>query len=1033
MKKYYIITLIILAVACLFSAAPVVSNVAVSPETGRVVINYDLAADGQCQVMVLVSADEGANYNIYPSELSGHVGDSVTPGNDKEIIWHPASDNVEVGDQYKLKVIARDNPIIPTNPLSAEEFVSFIKITGGTFNNGTADVTISDFYMSKYEVTQAEYQAVMGSNPAQYYGVGNDYPVYYVTWFDAVKYCNIRSLQEGLNPCYNYNNEGTGPNDWSSGWNDDSNHTNFAFDISANGYRLPTEMEWMYAAKGGNQEPATGYNQYAGTNVEAELTNYAWYDSNSGWVTHTVGTKEPNQLGLYDMSGNVWEWCWDIYGSYSSSAQTDPVGPATGSPRVQRGGSWGNFAVNCRVAIRTYNNPSVSSLIGFRLARSTPVVAPQVVSDPVISPAGGSFDEAQTITITCETEDVDIYYSLDGTDPDQTSTLYLSPFNLASSATVKAKAYKEDWQESEIVSEIYEINIISAPEGFVLVEGGTFTMGRTTGSGYSNELPTHQVTLSSFYIGKYEVTQAEYQAVMGSNPSYYSGSDKPVEKVTWYNAVEYCNARSIQEGLTPCYNTNTWACDFSANGYRLPTEAEWEYAARGGTNDPDYLYSGSDDINSVAWYSSNSGSTTHNVGTKEPKQLGLYDMSGNVWEWCNDWYGSYSSSAQTDPVGPATGFSRVLRGGSWYGDASSCRVARRSHVNPSSSSNVRGFRLARSTPVVAPQVVSDPVISPAGGSFDEAQTITITCETEDVDIYYSLDGTDPDQTSTLYLSPFNLASSATVKARAYKEDWQESQIASADYVINSDFVLVEGRTFHNGTADVTISDFYMSKYEVTQAEFQAVMGSNPSYFPGSDTPVEKVSWFDAVKYCNIRSLQEGLTPCYNYNNEGTDPNDWSIGWNDRNNHTNFAFNISANGYRLPTEMEWMYAAKGGNQQAASGYNQYSGTNVEAELTNYAWYSANSGSTTHNVGTKEPNQLGIYDMSGNVLEWCWDIYGSYSSSAQTDPVGPATGSFRVLRGGSWYYSATYCRVAYRRSYFPTELGSAMGFRLARSSN
>ncbi|MBI9030835.1 SUMF1/EgtB/PvdO family nonheme iron enzyme [bacterium] len=232
---------------------------------------------------------------------------------------------------------------------------------------------------------------------------------------------------------------------------------------------------------------------------------------------------------------------------------------------------------------------------------------------------------------------------------------------------------------------------------FVLVPGGTFTMGRTTGSGGSDELPTHQVTLSSFYIGKYEVTQAEYQAVMGTNPSYFSGSDKPVEGVTWYNAVQYCNARSIEEGLTPCYNTTTWECDFSANGYRLLTEAEWEYAARGGTNNPDYLYSGSDDIHSVAWYGHNSGRTTHNVGTKAPNSLGIYDMSGNVWEWCNDRYGSYSSSALTDPVGPATGSGRVNRGGSWDGSATNCRVAFRIESFPADGYDIVGFRLARSS------------------------------------------------------------------------------------------------------------------------------------------------------------------------------------------------------------------------------------------------------------------------------------------------------------------------------------------------
>ena len=249
----------------------------------------------------------------------------------------------------------------------------------------------------------------------------------------------------------------------------------------------------------------------------------------------------------------------------------------------------------------------------------------------------------------------------------------------------------------EIFSDFAEINLVGISENFVYVPGGTFTMGRTTGSGNADELPIHQVTLSSFAIYKYEVTQAEYQAVMGTNPSYFTGSNYPVERVTWYNAVEYCNARSTQEGLTPCYNTSSWSCDFNANGYRLPTEAEWEYASRGATINPDYLYSGSDNIDNVAWYSSNSNSTTHPVGTKAPNSLGIYDMSGNVCEWCNDWYGSYSSGAQTDPVGPASGSHRVNRGGGWSSSATYCRVSDRYDYYPTDSRSDLGFRVARSS------------------------------------------------------------------------------------------------------------------------------------------------------------------------------------------------------------------------------------------------------------------------------------------------------------------------------------------------
>ena len=235
-------------------------------------------------------------------------------------------------------------------------------------------------------------------------------------------------------------------------------------------------------------------------------------------------------------------------------------------------------------------------------------------------------------------------------------------------------------------------------EDFVFVEGGTFLMGSTSGD--NDERPVHTVTLNNFYICKHEVTQAEWKAVMGSNPSYFSGDNRPVEKVSWNAAIEYCVRRSLAEGLTPCYrgSEGNFTCDFSANGYRLPTEAEWEYAAQGGNKS--YIgtkYSGSNDIDSVAWHNGNSGSVTHDVMTKLPNVLGIYDMSGNVWEWCWDWYGNYSSSDQTNPVGASSGSGRVVRGGSWYYYASNCCVANRYYDSPGNTYYYHGFRVVRSS------------------------------------------------------------------------------------------------------------------------------------------------------------------------------------------------------------------------------------------------------------------------------------------------------------------------------------------------
>jgi formylglycine-generating enzyme required for sulfatase activity len=196
-----------------------------------------------------------------------------------------------------------------------------------------------------------------------------------------------------------------------------------------------------------------------------------------------------------------------------------------------------------------------------------------------------------------------------------------------------------------------------------------------------DERPAHQVTLSNYYIGETEVTQAQWRSVMGSNPSRFSGCDAcPVEEVSW---------NDVQEFISRLNNLSGGA------RYRLPTEAEWEYAARGGSQSRSYQYAGSNYLDEVAWYDDNSGGKTHAVKGKKSNELGLYDMSGNVREWCSDWYGSYSSGSQTNPVGASSGSLRVGRGGSWLYDPAYCRVADRYGNAPDYRYSLLGFRLAR--------------------------------------------------------------------------------------------------------------------------------------------------------------------------------------------------------------------------------------------------------------------------------------------------------------------------------------------------
>ena len=213
------------------------------------------------------------------------------------------------------------------------------------------------------------------------------------------------------------------------------------------------------------------------------------------------------------------------------------------------------------------------------------------------------------------------------------------------------------------------------------VQGGTFTMGATAEQGSdadSNEKPAHQVTLSSFSIGETEVTQELWQAVMGTNPSSFKGPRRPVETVSWDDCQDFIRRLNQLTG----------------RNFRLPTEAEWEYAARGGRKSNGYQYAGGSSVADVAWYTDNSSSATHDVATKRANELGLYDMSGNVYEWCQDWYGSYSSGSQTNPKGPSSGSYRVLRGDSWSNFAWLCRVSYRSSYAPSIRDNRLGVRLA---------------------------------------------------------------------------------------------------------------------------------------------------------------------------------------------------------------------------------------------------------------------------------------------------------------------------------------------------
>jgi formylglycine-generating enzyme required for sulfatase activity len=531
---------------------------------------------------------------------------------------------------------------------------------------------------------------------------------------------------------------------------------------------------------------------------------------------------------------------------------------------------------------------------------------------------------------------------------------------------------------------------------FVWIEGGCFQMGSPeseVGRG-ADEGPVHQVCVDGFWMGKYEVTNKQYRKWQREhNSGMYriislNGDNQPVVNVSWNDA------KAFTVWLTQQYKGNKPLPlpGGERYGFRLPTEAEWEYAARARTttarfwgDDPHEAcrYANVQDQTTAQKFSwivehkcKDGYAATASVGKFAPNQFGLYDMLGNVWEWCADWYDAqyYAQSPSKNPLGQLSGDSRLVRGGAWSGEPTFIRCAVRRGSAPVYGFDAVGFRV----------VISATLTS----------TVTPTLTTTET----------PTSTPTPVPPTPTPVPTTPPQPKAWK-----------DPVTGMEFVWIEGGCFQMGSPEseaehllgegpvhsVCVDGFWMGKYEVTQAQWQKVMEQYQSYssFKGETLPVESVSWDQTQEFLRKLNGQSGQN-----------------------------LPIAGGVFRLPTEAEWEYACRAGTQTA------YSFGDDAGKSGDYAWYHENSDMQTHPVGQKQPNAFGLYDMHGNVREWTSDWYDEnyYAKSPQSNPQGPSfSGVYRVTRGGDWLQDASQMRSAYRGEEFSSG-GSVVGFRVVASA-
>lgn len=664
-----------------------------------------------------------------------------------------------------------------------------------------------------------------------------------------------------------------------------------------------------------------------------------------------------------------------------------------------------------------------------------------LMASPVyLSPESGTYDSPLSVTIYSASSDITIHYTLDGSEPSETSPVYAEPILLNGNTFVKATGFKTGWIHGETASGNYEFEAVS-PE--ISLQSGLYYSDQNVS--FTTSLPGAQIRYTTDGSDPVE-TSALYDAPISVNhslilkartykpnwnPGQIAQADYQLKVSVPFFSPLPGNFGQEQEVAITCltpesvirYTTDSSEPDENSTQYSSPVNIKCNSVLQAKAF-------------RTGWTASNTTTGNYNLLVATPSALpssGTYLGPQTVTLSCTTPY----SQIRYTMDGSVPTEASTLYSEPFLVSTSRTLTARAFRPNwLTSFSNIAYYT------IIPIQTVATPVFDPEGGTYGTAQVISISCSTQDAVIRYTTDNTEPNSASMIFTSPITIYQTTTFKAKGFKPGWNQSPTATSAYNINiyhEPLIGVEGGIFTmgctNGTGDpdetplhsVSLSDFLMSNHEVTQQEYEEVMGSNPSEFDyGPTYPVDNVSFYDAVAFCNKRSARELYMPCYEYVNYGFDVDDWPVGWN-TSTHNNIICHFEYDGYRLPTEAEWEYAAKGGN---LSHNYLYSGGN---NLSLVGWFNDNSGLMTHPVCQKAFNELGLYDMSGNLWEICWDWYGPYEASTTPvfDPHGPDNGTGKVFRGGMWQAPAEYARSSNRSWAPPPNIAASYGFRVVRS--